>query len=86
MASKDLVQAVASRCKGDLARAQREIESSKVVLEVILEMCSRRIDAVDIGPSDYTNPAWAFQQAHMNGKKEMLKQLSVLLSDKADKP
>lgn len=85
MASRDLVQAVASRFKGDQAKAQRAIESSKEVLEAILDLCSRRIEGVDFGPSDYTNPAWAFQQAHMNGKKEILKQLTTLLSDKPDK-
>ena len=47
--------------------------------EVLTEVLLQRIESMKQHP-EYSNPAWAFEQAHINGRKEMLQEIINMLN------
>jgi len=45
----------------------------------ILEDAEKTINTKETNISEYTIPSWAFEQAHLNGKKAALKEIKQLI-------
>jgi hypothetical protein len=69
--------------KGDVEIAARDVARARNVIEAILSLVEDRIEVFDFGCADYDSPSWAAKQAHQNGKKQMLRELTALLRDKS---
>lgn len=52
--------------------------SSKIVLDKLIEMCYNIHKSVEKESYDYSDPSWAYKQAHINGQKEMLMKIVSL--------
>lgn len=88
MASEKRVSSVWSSHLRDEASKKRFEESLKYVLasevvrrlQEILDREMESLDRSDFNPDEYSNPSWAFAQAHNNGRRAQLKWMKDLLS------
>jgi len=51
--------------------------------EVLTEVLQHRLDNTSCYP-DYSNPSWAYAQAHINGKREALQEIINMLDLEKD--
>ena len=57
-------------------RAYLELSNTKKLIEILVKR-EKQLDS----PVDYTNPNWAFETAHRNGQRQMLKEIRNLLNE-----
>lgn len=62
----------------DAEKFKNYILSSKIVLDKLIEVCYNIHKSVDKESYDYSDPSWAYKQAHINGQKEMLEKIISL--------
>lgn len=65
--------------KEEQANFKLSVQSSKKVLDRMSEICYNSIKEVgEVSKSDYTNAAWAYEQAHRNGMMEAYRNIARL--------
>ncbi len=62
--------------------------NNKIVLDKLVKMMYNMYTEVEnVSTPDYDNPSWSHKQAHLNGKKEVIRSLIGYLSlDKDENP
>lgn len=82
MASTIWTQGMENDAKAEFLKVL-ELEKDSLVysrLKEIIKIKIASLDATERGTESYTNPNWAYYQAHNNGARQMLKLMENLLT------
>jgi hypothetical protein len=72
--------------KHDQEKFKETVLNSKIVLDKVAKVCYNKIIELDnVTTSDYDSPSWACKQAHLNGKREALKEILQLVDISPDR-
>ena len=67
--------------KDRVENLEKLVRNSHIVLSRLKEIVEEDLKDLNKHPeADYSNPAWAFKQAHENGKQEYARQMLSLLN------
>lgn len=57
------------------------VKNAKAILDIILRLAQSRRNSLErVAMTDYDSPAWAYREAHKNGRKEELDYFCKLLN------